>query len=31
MKVVPIVVIALLFIGGISVLTIRMARKENEE
>ena len=31
MKVVPIVVVALLFIGGISVLTVRMARKENEE
>ncbi|MBR0133244.1 MAG: hypothetical protein IJM14_09230 [Lachnospiraceae bacterium] len=31
MKVVPIVVIALLFIGGISVLTVRMAKKEENE
>lgn len=31
MKVVPIVVVALLFIGGISVLTVRMAKKEENE
>ena len=31
MKVIPIVVISILFIAGISVLTVRMARKENEE